>query len=191
MTILYTKKGDKGKSIVGNNNISKDNPVMETLGELDELNSLCGFVKSMTKTQDTKSILRKTQEDLFIIQAIVAQKLISNRKSSPLQFGKEKTEELEKIIDKLGKKIGSITTFTIPGSNIESAHLDYLRAVTRRIERRIIKVSKTKANGNKKSLLELNPYIFSYLNRLSSLFFTLARYSAKKKNIKEEHPKYK
>lgn len=70
----------------------------------------------------------------------------------------------------------------MPGSNIESARLDYLRAIARKIERRIIKNSKK---------INLNKNIFAYLNRLSSLFFVLARYSANSKGIKEENPQYK
>ena len=49
MKTFYTKAGDKGKNIVGKNKINKDNPIMEILGELDELNSLCGLARALIK----------------------------------------------------------------------------------------------------------------------------------------------
>ncbi|MEK7673661.1 MAG: cob(I)yrinic acid a,c-diamide adenosyltransferase [Patescibacteria group bacterium] len=182
MKTFYTKAGDKGKNIVGKNKINKDNPIMEILGELDELNSLCGLARALIKNSKIKKFLKKVQEDIFIIQAIVAQKLFVNDKTRVFKFGEKKIEELEKIINDIGKGIKNINSFIVPGSNIESARLDYLRAIARKIERRIIKNSKK---------INLNKNIFAYLNRLSSLFFVLARYSANSKGIKEENPQYK
>ena len=39
MTIYYTGKGDGGKSEMGAKKIAKDDPIMEVLGTLEELNS--------------------------------------------------------------------------------------------------------------------------------------------------------
>jgi cob(I)alamin adenosyltransferase len=43
--MFYTRKGDKGFSKFGNYKISKDNYIIDLLGELDELNSLVGLSK--------------------------------------------------------------------------------------------------------------------------------------------------
>jgi cob(I)alamin adenosyltransferase len=183
MTTFYTRKGDKGKTVIDKNKIDKNNPIMEGLGELDEFNSLCGLVRAVLKDKEIKNILLNVQEDIFIIQADIALLLYKNlRTSQVLRFKKAKIKELEKIIDKLAFKIKAIKNFIIPGSNTDSAYLDYLRAVSRRVERQIIAL-------HKKNKLPQN--ILSYLNRLSSLFFVLARYCAQKRKIQELNPKYR
>ena len=60
MKTFYTKAGDKGKNIVGKNKINKDNPIMEILGELDELNSLFGLARALIKNSKIKKFLKTT-----------------------------------------------------------------------------------------------------------------------------------
>ena len=44
---IYTKKGDLGKtSIIGQQNIDKDNARIEAYGTIDELNSYIGLLRS-------------------------------------------------------------------------------------------------------------------------------------------------
>ncbi|MEK7138959.1 MAG: ATP:cob(I)alamin adenosyltransferase, partial [Patescibacteria group bacterium] len=71
--------------------------------------------------------------------------------------------------------------FVIPGANETSAWLDLLRAKSRNVERVILKIVNCK--------LKVDASIMAYMNRLSSLFFALARWEAR--NKKEQHPKYK
>ena len=99
--IFYTKKGDKGKSYIKNNSVSKDHVVLETLGELDELNSLVGVVKNYVK--EYKKKLQEVQENLFIVQAQLAWVLYP--KFEKPKLSKEKIEKLEKEIDEIEKKI--------------------------------------------------------------------------------------
>jgi len=196
MGFFYTGKGDSGKSAVGKKKIAKTRPVMEALGDLDELNSLIGLVRSRTGSDKTRKILREAQESLFIIQASIAiaefggspRSNKSGRGSSAggkypaPELEKSKVKELEKTIDAIEKKIKPERGFIISGESESSAWLDYARAVTRRAERSVLKYHKTK---------KLNANILAYINRLSSLFFALARSEAKKSGKKEQHPKYK
>src|SRR3989337_346716 len=46
MTIFYTGKGDRGKSVMGGAKISKDDPLFDVLGSLDEVNSLVGWCRA-------------------------------------------------------------------------------------------------------------------------------------------------
>ena len=46
MGIFYTKKGDKGQSYIGKKIINKTRLEIEALGQLDELNSMIGVLKS-------------------------------------------------------------------------------------------------------------------------------------------------
>ncbi len=176
--MYFTSKGDRGKSKVGKKRISKDSLILETLGELDELNSLVGLVKNQINKKFKKR-LTEIQNDLFIIQANVAWFMYPKFKAPELK--KEKIENLEKEIKEIEKKIKPQKGFIIPGSNKESAWLDYLRSVTRRTERKIVAF-------NKKYKLDKN--ILSYINRLSSYFFALARFICYNKRVKEERPSY-
>lgn len=180
MKLFYTGKGDKGKSIVGKKKIDKTSIEIEALGDLDELNSLIGIIKSKIGNKNFKIILHNVQENLFIIQANIASFMFP--KFKPPEFKNLKIKELEKIIDNLERKIKPAKKFIVPGATEESAWLDYARAVSRRVERNILRHSKKHY---------LNPDILAYANRLSSLFFALARMSVKKASCAERYPQYR
>lgn len=180
MSLFYTGKGDKGESFVGGKKFDKSSIEIEMLGDLDELNSLIGLVKNQKLSKDFKKILEVIQEDLFIIQANAAAFIFSKHK--PLLFKKEKIIWLEKIINDFEKKIKPERSFVISGTDEISAWLDLLRAVSRRVERKAVQFSKKR---------KLSPEILAYLNRLSSLFFAMARMAAKKSGKKEKSPNYK
>ncbi len=180
--MYYTGKGDKGKSEIGKKKISKDSLILETLGELDELNSLIGLVKNQIN-KDFRKKLEKIQNDLFIIQANIAWFLYPKFKAPDLE--KEKIKKLEEEIEAIEKKIKPERGFVIPGSCLESAWIDYLRSVTRRVERRTVAF-----NTKFRTKFRKNKNILSYLNRLSSYFFALARLIAYDKAIRERKPSY-
>lgn len=181
MSIFYTGKGDKGKSHVGKQKIEKTCIEIEALGALDELNSLLGLIKSQDVSKETKAYLRNAQEKLFIIQAQVASKVFTS-KFSPLKLGEKAVKEMEKIIGVLEKKIQPARKFIIPGATLSSAWLDYARAVARRTERSVLLFNKKR---------KIPEEVLSYINRLSSLLFALARFESKKKRVREKHPTYK
>lgn len=185
MPILYTGKGDRGKSVIGKRKVDKNNLVIEVLGDLDQLNSLCGLVKARLKDHRLKRTLHDVQEALFIVQANLA--YLMYPKFKPPAFTAERVAGLETIIDGIEKRLEVRRAFIIPGSNEESAWLDYLRTVAREIERSVLRLSKQKSFGKLKAKRE----ILAYLNRLSSLFFALARQAAKRKRIHEPSPQYR
>ncbi|GIW66858.1 MAG: ATP:cob(I)alamin adenosyltransferase [Candidatus Parcubacteria bacterium] len=174
---LYTKKGDRGKSLIGKNKIYKDNFILETLGELDELNSLLGVIKNYLKNYRTS--LTQIQNDLFIIQANIS--YLIYKKFIPPKLKKQKVEKLEKEISKIEKTIKLPQNFIIPGKEINSAWLHYARTVIRRVERKIIRLSKRK---------KIEPTILIYLNRLSSYFYALALKEVYQKKLSEDEPNY-
>lgn len=198
--VYFTGKGDKGKSIIGDKRISKDNFIIETLGELDELNSLIGLAKNhLTKIESnlcstcfrsqykhkhkhSQSLIEKLtdiQNSLFIIQANIAHLLY--KKFKPPVLTKDSLFMLEKEIMSIEDKISPKNKFIIYGSEKNSAWLDYLRAVSRRIERRLVVLSKK---------YHLDETIIAYLNRLSSYFYAWARYLAYTKKISEQEAWY-
>ncbi len=174
---FYSGKGDHGTTTLFGcpKRFSKSGPRYEALGAVDELNSYLGICKSLSKEKLLKSALRNSQECLFIIQAELGS---GDRKKIKI-LNKEKLTELEKTVNYFGNKIGVITKFTLSGGTPLSAHLDYTRALARKTERKCVA---TKNILSKDAL--------AYLNRLSSLFFVLARYTNKKAGILEDHPAY-
>tara|TARA_Y100000310_G_C20615376_1_gene780349 strand:+ start:556 stop:1095 length:540 start_codon:yes stop_codon:yes gene_type:complete len=178
MALFYTGKGDKGKSLVGKKKYPKDSPTLELLGDLDETNSLIGIIRS-TATKDLNQKLLAVQEDLFIIQAQVAW-LMFQKFDSP-KITKEKIEAMEKEIEVMERKIKPERGFIIPGEHEKAAWLDYARAVSRRAERSAAKLHK---------IHKLSPELLTYLNRLSSYLYALARMEISKKKTKEKKPRY-
>lgn len=195
MATYYTRKGDKGTSSVYRKSIPKNNPLFNALGAVDELNSLIGVVKNQGVSKSVKLILESIQEDLFIIQAEIAnvewgQEARIKNQESFIKMTPEKIDGLEKIIDDIEKKIKPEKKFIIPGTNKNSAWLDYARTVCRRAEREIVNLEAWNIKHETKKM-GLNPEIIKYVNRLSSVFYALARFEGQKTGRKEGHPKYR
>ncbi|PIN73202.1 ATP:cob(I)alamin adenosyltransferase [Candidatus Woesearchaeota archaeon CG10_big_fil_rev_8_21_14_0_10_45_16] len=178
---IYTKIGDAGKTtFFGCGLVSKDDPRIEAFGALDELNSVLGLTISFTDDKVLISILTKIQNDLFQLGAdLVGSKLSAH--SMP-RITKEHVEELERKIDELEEKLGMPDSFILPGGTKESAFLHLSRVITRRAERTLVKVQ---------NILELNPEMLKYINRLSDFMYVLARQSNKELDVKEQQPIYK
>ncbi len=176
--IYFTKKGDKGISEIGNKKFRKDSLIFEVLGELDELNSLIGLSKNYLPKKFNKD-LTSIQNDLFIIQANVAWFMYP--KFEKPKIDELKIKNLELKIEKIEKKIKPSHRFIIYGSDKDSAWFDFLRAKTRTVERRIVKLNRYR---------KIDKNILVYINRLSSYFYALARFVCYNKRIKEKEPWY-
>lgn len=186
MGVFYTKKGDKGYSHVGKKKVYKLNPFVAALGQLDQLNSLLGVARTLPgrpANKDLNKVLLQVQQDLFVVQANIAYAMLKEKRQPPF-FSPVKTEAVEKIIDGIEKRLKPVRKFVISGAGHRSAWLDYIRAFSRSVERSVLLAAK-----GKKGKFAINPDILPYLNRLSSLFFALARREAVGK--KEMHPDYK
>lgn len=175
--MLYTKNGDDGttKYFGCDQKISKSSVIAEALGNLDEINSFLGIIKSQVREEDKKNI-QQIQENLFIIQAEVAR--------ADKRITKDKILEIENIIQVIEKELPPIKTFFISGASELSALFDFARTIARRAERRVVTV-------NDEGLIKISPNTLSYLNRLSSLLYALARHEAYKSGINESAPSYK
>lgn len=184
--MLYTRKGDNGttKTFGCDQRISKSSSIAEALGTLDEINSFLGVCK--VKSDDlkillpnnelAKDFLHKTQKNLFIIQAEVA--------GSKLSITEEKVKEIESVVDSIEKELPPIKTFFISGGSELATLFDIARTISRRAERRVVGVVE-------EGKIEVGEFTKSYLNRLSSLLYALARLSNHKAGIREEGPDYK
>mgnify|MGYP001560938943 FL=1 len=177
--MLYTRKGDDGTSGLFNTKerFPKNSPIYEALGALDELNSLLGVCRaySGSKSGEVNVALevKNVQECLFIVQAELAG---ASKSMLPTH-----TEKLELTIGKIETLIENRHTFVIPGSTKLSALFDYVRAVSRRTERAVLDV---------RAIRNISIPTRTYLNRLSSFLYALARYAAVVENAEESSPSY-
>ena len=122
--------------------------------------------------RDIKSRLAAIQEDLFVVQALLAG---AHKGLSP-----ERISLLEDAIAGIEAEIPPITSFTITGATVLSGALDVARTIARRTERSIVTLHDA----------ALREDVVPYLNRLSSALFALARLAAHRAGVKEQKPSY-
>jgi cob(I)alamin adenosyltransferase len=162
LTRIYTKLGDGGETHLGDmSRVPKTHPRIEAYGVTDELNSLIGVARtidSMPKAYD--AWLKRAQNDLFDVGADLA---VPSYEDERLRITPAHTEWLEKVCDEVNAKLPKLNSFLLPGGNAAAAQLHVCRTVCRRAERRALHVD------------GVNPEIIKYLNRLSDMFFILAR----------------
>lgn len=177
--MLYTGTGDDGKTKAfgcDQQRISKSSEFPEAIGALDELNTFLGLVKiRVAENKRITNIIREVQETLFIIQAEVAG---ANKK-----INKSSVQHIEDMINIMEKEIPSIKGFSIAGGTEASALLDIARTSVRHTERRLISAIEA-------GVCIVTPETRVYINRLSSLFFVLARLANHTVGITEESPHY-
>lgn len=162
---IYTKTGDKGQtSLYDNSRIEKDSLRVESYGTIDELNSSLGFARNFVEDDGVVKILYELQRDLFDVAGELATR---DREKFPERIHEGHVENLEKIIDDYLEKIDKVGKFIIPGSNKASASLHVARTVCRRAERRILALRREE---------EVSEILIKYVNRLSDVIYTLARY---------------
>lgn len=172
MPHIYTKFGDKGRTVLlGGKKVEKDCPRIEACGQVDELNAALGIVSAHSTIPEIREQVESAQKILFEIGAELASEKPRKRLSL------HKVSELEEAIDKLEIALPPLTHFIIPGGSKEGALLHYARTVCRRVERRVVTISKHE---------KINPNVVVYLNRLGDLLFMLGRF-ANSKHRKEDH----
>lgn len=168
MAKIYTRSGDKGKTgIHGGQRVDKDDIRIEANGCLDELNSMIGVVRAyISPEHEWQKLLFRIQYEMMIVMSHVATPS-DIRENNPNKLADDLVILCEEQIDSITEKMGKSTHFILPGGNLVSAHLQLARTIARRAERRLWTLNKVD---------EIPPIILQFVNRLSDLFFTMARY---------------
>ncbi len=170
---IYTRKGDKGRtSLFDGKKVWKFDPKVEAYGTIDELNSVLGAASTFVSTALIKRELEQIQNDLLEIGSSLAVSSVL-----PVDQLSHRPEEFEKLIDKLTSQMKPLTQFILPGGSRGSGMLHVGRTVSRRAERNIVRLARSEP---------LDQIIITYLNRLSDLLFTFARYENFKSKKKEK-----
>ena len=164
MKQIYTKTGDKGMTSLRDGvRVSKDDPRIETNGQIDQLNAHLGIVRSMLdETQDFASLqlILAVQRELMAIMSHIA---TPDGGVNPRELhAQEIIAQLEQAIDRADYKGG----FVVPGGGSQLAAFIHLaRTQARTVERRLWSLNREHP---------VNDDILVMMNRLSDYLFVLA-----------------
>jgi cob(I)alamin adenosyltransferase len=168
---IYTRTGDDGTTaLYGGTRVLKCEELVDVYGSIDELNSWVGLITGKLKIKRIKLFLTTIQSDLFTIGSTLA-----GWKGNVIPLN-GRIDEMEKHIDQMDKELLKRTNFILPGGSELAAQIHIARSICRRVERQTVSLSKKQPIG---------PVIIPYLNRLSDLLFTLARFINKQGKIRE------
>jgi len=160
---IYTRTGDKGKtSLFDGKRVLKSDKKVETYGTIDELNSSIGAASAFIKVASINIELEEIQNDLLEIGSSLA---VSS--TLPADQISKRPVEFEKLIDKLTKQLPPLNQFILPGGGKGGSLLHLARTIARRAERKVVRLSQKE---------QVDKTIIIYLNRLSDLLFTMARF---------------
>ncbi len=161
LTRIYTRGGDGGDTSLGDGSrVSKLDPLVRAYGDVDELNSLLGWVQ--VEAQDPR--LARIQNELFDLGADLSVPFAAD--DGKLRIAQASIDRLEVECDEANAPLGELRSFILPGGGEVAARMHVARAVCRRAEREVLAAAGSRP---------VNPLAVVYLNRLSDLLFVLAR----------------
>lgn len=179
---IYTRTGDQGTTkLVDGTEVAKHSIRVDAYGTVDELNSQIGLARSWIQDCDPLQIWDKQLEaiqcDLFNLGSLLACESIEMLQYLP-QVKSEHILKIEHWIDELTQELPPLKNFILPTGHPIASQFHIIRTVCRRAERKVSEISA------ERSLNEFEKAGLIYLNRLSDLFFTLARST----NLKTKTP---
>lgn len=165
---LYTATGDKGTtSLVGGKRVSKSDVRLEAYGTTDELNAHIGLLVAMMSEGDDKTLLRRIQDNLFVVGSALATDLSSTQLHDASKLDVAEISLVEQRIDALDTIVPPLCKFVLPGGDKAAAQAHVCRTVCRRAERCVCALAAEHPIADN---------VLCYINRLSDYFFVLARY---------------
>jgi cob(I)alamin adenosyltransferase len=157
---IYTRTGDDGTTgLADGSRVDKDDVRIEVMGAVDELNSCVGAILSHEIPTEMRECLTDVQHALFDIGGEIA---IPGSSTVTARY----VAALESALDDINATLPPLKEFVLPGGGAAAAAVHVARAVCRRAERILLTLSRRD---------EVNLHSRMYLNRLSDLFFVLAR----------------
>lgn len=162
---ITTRTGDDGTTrLFSGERVSKTDPRLEALGDLDELVSALGVARAQPLPDALRAALLTTQRELFTLGADLASSGSSRVDAAFLAL-------LEIRRDKLEAHTPHPEGFILPGETAAGAQIDLARSLARRLERRVAGLAAAGRVGN--------PLIGIWINRLSDYLWLLARAAEK------------
>ena len=165
---VYTRKGDDGTTgLYGGGRIPKDDPAPEAYGAVDEAQAAIGVARAeVERGSELDEMLIGLERDLWVLMSELATDVQNRHKLADgvTMVTAAMVDALEIQIDDVAGRFEPPTEFVVPGENRIAALLDVSRTVVRRAERRSLRAA---VPGS---------HVVPYLNRLSDLLWTLARW---------------
>ncbi len=175
---IVTKTGDSGTTgISGNIRLAKYHPRIETIGLVDELNSLIGIgiaeiLQQHTQNDTQQSALSTIADEWAQIQHELFN--LGGELSMPGMALVTETavENIEEWLTDYNDELPALKEFILPGGSILVAKTHYIRAISRKAERSLWALNSSDTDA-------VNPHSLKFLNRLSDYYFVIARTLAK------------
>jgi len=161
---VKTGKGDTGYTdLLGGQRVRKDHPIVELVGEIDELTAWIGIARSEIPDTALCETLGKIQNHLSTIMTAISA-WFQNPQNISLEID-QNLQCLEDWIAVFEKDIKFPQDFIQPGNSKIGALFNVLRVVSRRVERKAVATFS----------IDDRQYhsLFGYLNRLSTFFYVL------------------
>lgn len=157
---IVTRTGDDGSTGLGDcSRVAKDSLRIHALGEVDELNSQLGLLLCEALPEGVAPALLDIQHDLFDLGGELC---IPGR----AVLTEDHLARLDGLLEHYNATLPPLREFILPGGSRSAALAHVCRTVCRRAERSVVALDHDEA---------VNPAARRYLNRLSDLFFVLAR----------------
>jgi cob(I)alamin adenosyltransferase len=172
---IVTKTGDSGTTgLMYGRRVPKNNPRVEAMGAVDELNAALGMARATTSDAFVSENVLSIQKNLVTLMGevgVLPEDLPRYTKGGFPLVTPDMTAQLEKLVAEIEGKNISFKGWATPGATQNSAALDMARTICRRAERRVCELNES---GQIK-----NPEIIIYLNRLADLLWLFARWTEK------------
>jgi len=166
---IYTRTGDDGSTgLFYGGRVRKDDPAPVAYGDVDEAQAIIGVARAATADGDPRlnDILVQVARDLYVLMAELATAAENRHKldAGSTLVSAPMVGNLETLIDEVASRFEPPSHFVVPGEDLGAAHLDVARTVVRRAERHALATAAP------------DSFVVQYLNRLSDLLWTLARW---------------
>ena len=165
---IYTRKGDDGTTgLLYGGRVRKDDPAPAAYGDVDEAQASIGVARAHApRGGELDRLLIGLERDLWVLMADLATDAGNRDKLTPevSLVTQAMVDGLESLIDDLTERTELPAEFVVPGEEPVAAFLDVARTVVRRAERSSL------------AAVVDDSLVVAYLNRLSDLLWTLARW---------------
>jgi len=165
---VYTRTGDDGTTgLLYGGRVRKDSELPTAYGAVDEAQAVLGVARAEAgPATELDGLLVRLERDLYVLMAELATLPDNRHKLTPGQSAvtDEMVTDLEYLIDDVSARFEPPTEFVVPGESKVAAQLDVARTIVRRAERHALVAAPPPSR------------VVIYLNRLSDLLWTLARW---------------
>lgn len=162
LSAIVTRTGDDGTTGLGDGRrLSKTDPRIGAMGDVDELNSGVGMLIALgeLRTSNLGDKLGQVQQDLLDLGGELS--IPGLTLLTPQRVG-----ALDELLEELNAGLPRLQEFVRPGGSVQAAQAHVCRTICRRAERSVIALAEVQT---------VSATARQYLNRLSDLMFVIAR----------------